>query len=225
MKPFLHCHGVSHRVKSGNTDRTILSEVCLALDRGTTGVLLGPSGSGKTTMLSILGGILAPVSGRVELNGQSLDYSNRQLLPRWRRCHVGFVFQQSRLLPFLSVEENLRLIGLNAGVAASEISSRIGHALKSLDIEDKRGAMPGTLSGGESQRVAIARAILHRPALLLADEPTAALDGATGTMVVDLLVSLTKQTGAVLLVVTHDVRMVPKFDKVLHLDNGKVVES
>lgn len=226
MGSYLKCREVTRSFSSQSGERQhVLSGVDMALGRGETAVIVGPSGSGKTTLLSILGGMLEPSGGDVSIDGQALDFSDRSRLPRWRRQNVGFVFQQSRLLPFLSVEGNLSIVGRNAGLGQREVTSRVESTLSSLGMASKCNATPNSLSGGERQRVAIARALIHRPPLLLADEPTAALDGESGRNAVTLLLEMSKVHGSTLIVVTHDTRIVGMFDQVFQLHSGRIQQS
>jgi putative ABC transport system ATP-binding protein len=185
-------------------------------------VLLGPSGSGKTTLLSVLGCLLRPSSGEVRLAGERVEYGRPAALALMRRRRIGFVFQHAQLLPFLSVEENVALVGRNLGLSTAETARRIGLLFARLDIEGLRGKRPHEVSGGQRQRVAIARALLHRPPVLLADEPTAALDWQHGEAAVRLLAGQAREEGALLIVVTHDTRLLPMFDRVLRIEGCRL---
>jgi putative ABC transport system ATP-binding protein len=185
-------------------------------------MLLGPSGSGKTTFLSIVGCLLSPTDGAVELDGQPIDYTKKGRLTRLRRSHIGFVFQHAQLLPFLSVFENLRVVGANAGLSRKETKNRIHALLEQLGIARYAHRKPDDLSGGQRQRVSIARAALHRPRVILADEPTAALDWENGRAATRLLVEQARHDGALLIIVSHDTRLVPLFDRTVHLESGQL---
>ncbi|HEY7422855.1 MAG TPA: ABC transporter ATP-binding protein, partial [Gemmataceae bacterium] len=180
---------------------------------------------GKTTLLSILGCMLKPSAGALKVCGESVDWRSPRRLTHFRRVRLGFVFQQARLLPFLTVAENLEVVGRNAGLSAQRLADRIDELLERLGIASMRHKKPGHLSGGQRQRVAIARAVLHRPAILLADEPTAALDWQHGEEAVRLLVEQAQTEGAMLLTVTHDSRLLPLFRRILRIEDGQLFEE
>jgi putative ABC transport system ATP-binding protein len=146
-------------------------------------------------------------------------------LTELRRDKIGFVFQHAQLLPFLSVEDNLRVVAKNAGLSAVRVGQRITELTKTLGIEPYRHRKPAELSGGQRQRVAIARAVLHRPPIVLADEPTAALDWENGQAAIRLLVEQARAEHSLLIVVTHDTRLVKHFDRVLRMESGRIQES
>jgi len=225
MMPILECREIRHVFGQGTLAEEVLREVNVSFRRGESCVLMGPSGSGKTTLLSILGCLLTPTAGRLLLDGQVVAHGSPGLLCRLRRERIGFVFQHAQLLPFLSVAENLEIVGRNAGLSLGELRKRIDDLLQRLEIGAMRSKRPDQLSGGQRQRVAIARALLHRPAILLADEPTAALDWQHGEAAVRLLVEQAQAEGSLLLVVTHDIRLVPLFRRRLHIDRGRLQEG
>lgn len=202
----------------------VLAGVDLALSAGEAGVLLGASGSGKTTLLSIFGGRLRPDAGELWVNGEPVAQAGSAELGRLRRARLGFVAQQVEVAPLLAIEENLALEGENAGLCRAEAQARASELLVRLGLADQLGKCPEQLSAGQRQRVAIARALLHRPRALLADDPTAALDGRQARAVVDLLVAQTRVAGAVLLMTTHDTRLVPRFDRVFMMNSGRLHE-
>lgn len=183
-------------------------------------MLLGPSGSGKTTLLSVLGCLLAPDQGTVEIDGVLADFSSQQKLTELRRKHIGFVFQHSQLLPFLTARDNLAVVAANAGLSRQGISQRVGELVDYLGLSSCDSRKPHELSGGQRQRFAIARALLHRPTIILADEPTAALDWTNGQAAISLLSDQARLQNAALLVVTHDTRLIPAFDRAIHIDSG-----
>lgn len=212
------------RVCKSYPGQTVLDGVDLELPVAGTALLLGPSGSGKSTLLAILGGLLEPDGGSLELGGNPMPFGCRDSLAGMRRQQLGFVFQHAQLLPFLNVQENLQIVADNAGVPAVEGRDRCRSLLFKLGLGEHAGKLPGQLSGGQRQRVAIARALVHRPRLILADEPTAALDWKHGEQVVELLVDQSRENQAALLVVTHDLRLVPRFQQVFALDQGRIRE-
>jgi putative ABC transport system ATP-binding protein len=225
MRPILECQQVRHVYGWGTLAEEVLRDVTACFAAGETCILMGPSGSGKTTLLSILGFLLSPTSGHVFLDGQRVDYRHPRLLGRLRRDKIGFVFQHAQLLPFLSVAENLEIVGRNAGLPHRELGRRIDDLFGRLGIAGLRAKRPHQLSGGQRQRVAVARALLHRPPVLLADEPTAALDWQQGEAAVRLLVEQARAEGTLLLTVTHDARLLPLFRRRLRLEGGCLREE
>jgi putative ABC transport system ATP-binding protein len=218
----LRCEGLAKHFGKGPSKQTVLDQVSLEFRAGERCALLGPSGSGKTTLISILGCLVSPTSGTVEIAGANVDYRSKGKLSSLRREKIGFVFQSAQLLPFLTVYDNLYLAGRNAGVGAKELSLRIGQLLERLGVSHLRQKSPNSLSGGERQRIAVARAVVHRPPILLADEPTASLDWQNGRKVVELLVDSARINNSLLITVTHDPRVAEHFDRHLTMDSGKV---
>jgi ABC-type lipoprotein export system ATPase subunit len=224
MGTVLQCDQVRHAYGWDELAEPVLQGVSASFARGEVCVLLGPSGSGKTTLLSILGCMLKPTVGELTVCGERVDWRSPGRLAGYRRDHLGFVFQHAQLLPFLTVTENLELVGRNAGLSARMVADRTDELLERLGIAAMRRKKPHQLSGGQRQRVAIARAVLHRPSILLADEPTAALDWRHGEQAVRLLVEQARTERALLLAVTHDTRLLGFFDRVFHLEQGRLVE-
>ncbi|MEB4590934.1 ABC transporter ATP-binding protein, partial [Candidatus Thiothrix sp. Deng01] len=181
----------------------VLADVCLGLQAGERAALVGSSGSGKSTLLNLLGGVDRPDSGEIRIAGRTLTQLQEPELTLFRRQHIGFIYQQFNLIPTLTVAENILLPLELLGVARQEQQQRLQQWLDAVQLSARGGAFPDQLSGGEQQRVAIARALIHRPALVLADEPTGNLDAQTGARVLDLLFDLAAQSGQTLLVVTH----------------------
>ncbi len=225
MDTVLQCENIRHTYGKGEVAEPVLLSVSITFRPGETCVLMGPSGSGKSTLLSVLGCLLKPTEGELQVCGERVDWRLPNRVTRFRRTCLGFVFQQAQLLPFLTVKENLEVVGRNAGLASQAISHRIEELLERLGIAAMRHKRPDHLSGGQRQRVAIARAVLHRPAILLADEPTAALDWKNGQEAARLLVEQAQADGSLLLTVTHDIRLVPLFHRHLYLDQGQLCEG
>jgi putative ABC transport system ATP-binding protein len=202
---------------------TALDHVDLEVRAGEVVVVVGPSGSGKTTLLSVAGCILRPTEGRVEVMGTAVERLGERQLPAIRARHLGFVFQSFNLLAPLTVFENV-LIAMNlAGHRGHAARARVTELLAALDLSDRAGWRPRDLSGGEQQRVAIARALANRPDLILADEPTASLDGATGARVMQRLAGAVRDGQArALVVVTHDQRILDAADRVLTMEDGRL---
>lgn len=219
------CRGITKSYGSGDILEKVLKRVDLEFYQGQASVLIGPSGSGKTTLLSILGCLLAPTEGELFIADQGVNFFDKSSLTEVRRQKLGFIFQHAQLLPFLTIEENLAIVGRNAGMNDADIKLRLDNLLARLELQAMRYKHPPQLSGGQRQRVAIARALLHRPSIVLADEPTAALDWNTGKTVVELLLEQARLEQAVLVVVTHDTRMLPLFDRILSIADGILSEQ
>jgi putative ABC transport system ATP-binding protein len=220
----LECEKIHHVFGKGELAEPVLNGVSVLFAAGEACLLMGPSGSGKTTLLSIMGCLLRPTQGNLRLKDSPIDWRSSRRLTQVRRQHLGFVFQHAQLLPFLNVLDNLVVVGRNAGLRSSELKNRITDLLERLDIASCRKKLPDQLSGGQRQRVAIARAVLHRPSVILADEPTASLDWDHGEQAVRLLVEQSRQEGAMLLTVTHDMRLIPYFDRKIGIDRGTLTE-
>lgn len=224
MSTVLIIEGISKDYGNGDIVEHVLKRVDLQFYKGQASVLIGPSGSGKTTLLSILGCLLAPTEGQLVITGAAVNFADKSSLTEVRRQKLGFIFQHAQLLPFMTIEENLAIVGRNAGMNEADIQQRLDKLLDRLQLQAMRRKHPSQLSGGQRQRVAIARALLHRPSIVLADEPTAALDWQTGKTVVELLLEQARLEQAVLVVVTHDTRMLPLFDRILSMADGQVTE-
>lgn len=208
----------------GDARTVALIDADLTVKRGELVALLGPSGSGKTTLLTSICCINEPTHGRIELDGQCVfdegwtGVDVRAL----RRSKIGVVFQAYNLIPFLTVLENVELILHLNGVDEDEARVRAQHLLDYLEIGKRGHHYPSEISGGEQQRVAIARALANNPKVVLADEPTAALDGERGKIVMGLLRKVSRELSAAVIVVTHDVRMVEGFDRVYRMSDGRI---
>ena len=186
--------------------------------------MLGPSGSGKTTLLNIIGCIVEPTIGNVRLDGEEV-YDNRWLrgdLRRLRLDKIGFIFQFHNLLPFLNARDNVAVVLQLAGKSGPEAQRRATELLDYLEVGNRKDSMPALLSGGEAQRVAIARALANSPRIILADEPTAALDSKRAGIVMDLLRKLAAEHDACIIAVTHDEKIYDRFDRLFHLRDGRL---
>jgi putative ABC transport system ATP-binding protein len=202
-----------------------LDGVGLEVRAGEAVAVMGPSGSGKSTLLNMVAGLDRPASGTVEVDGEDVTGMGEAALARFRRRRIGMVFQFFNLLDDLPALENVALAGRLAGVPARRARARARELLDELGIAGRRDAYPAVLSGGERQRVAVARALMNRPALLLADEPTGALDSRAGEQVMDLLLDL-NQIGQTLLIVTHDERLATRCaSRVVELADGRVARE
>jgi len=200
----------------------LFDAVDLEVASGERVAIVGESGSGKSTLLNIVAGLDRPDRGEVLLEGARLDFGDDDALARWRRANVGFVFQAFHLLPYLSVAENVALPLALLGVAGAERASRALASLDAVGLGAWASRRPGTLSGGEMQRVAIARALVHRPRLLLADEPTGNLDEANAGIVLRCLADEVRRAGAAALMVTHSRVAAASADRVLRLEHGRL---
>jgi len=221
-EPMLEAVNVTKDLGSGAAKVAALKGVSLALNGGELTLLMGPSGSGKTTLLSILGCLLTPTDGTVRIRQQSIAGADPEDLARLRREHVGFVFQSFHLFPTLSATDNVRLALDVRGEPRRAAKVRSREALAKVGLAHKTKAYPRELSGGEQQRVAIARAIVGNPSIILADEPTAALDGENGQTVMKLLAEVAREHGHAVLIVTHDPRLLPFADRVVHIEDGRI---
>ncbi|MFB9345409.1 ABC transporter ATP-binding protein, partial [Aminobacter aganoensis] len=207
--------GVAKHFGDGETRVDALRDVDLQVRAGEVIALLGPSGSGKTTLLNVIGCILAPSAGKVTLDGETVFDGQwlRRDLRRLRLDKIGFIFQTHNLLPFLTAEENVAVVLDLAGWSVEKGRARAGDLLGYLEVDHRAAAKPALLSGGEAQRVAIARALANRPRIILADEPTAALDGKRAGLVMDLLRKLAVEQEACIVTVTHDEKIFDRFDR------------
>jgi putative ABC transport system ATP-binding protein len=204
----------------GFSGASLFRDVALHVDAGEWVAIVGESGSGKSTLLNIVAGLDSPDGGEVSVAGRRLDYGDDDALALWRRAHVGFVFQAFHLLPYLTVAENVALPLALLAVPAAERAARAGAMLESVGLAGFGERRPGSLSGGEMQRVAIARALVHRPALVLADEPTGNLDERSATGVLDCLGEAVRGAGAAALMVTHSPVAASRASRVLRLAGG-----
>mgnify|MGYP001594922453 FL=1 len=200
----------------------VFDRLTFSVEQGETVALLGASGSGKTTLLNLISGIDTPGSGKVLLNGVDVHGLAEPARTLLRRQHIGFVFQFFNLIPTLKVGENVALPLELLGEEDSKAEQRAAALLGDVGLGGLSGRYPETLSGGEQQRAAIARALAHRPALLLADEPTGNLDEDTGDRIIVLLTDLARQQGTTMLLVTHSNRVAQAADRVLRLSHGRV---
>jgi putative ABC transport system ATP-binding protein len=200
-----------------------LKGISLALRGGELTLLMGPSGSGKTTLLSILGCMLTPTRGTVRMCGRSTEGAGPEARARIRREHVGFVFQSYHLFPTLTATDNVRLALDVRGDNSTRAVAKAKDALAMVGLAHKCDAFPLALSGGEQQRVAIARAIVGQPAVVLADEPTASLDGENGNAIMTLLAEIAQDSSRGVLVVAHDARILRFADRVVHIEDGCIV--
>jgi putative ABC transport system ATP-binding protein len=221
----LRATGVTVSVGSGAATRRALADVGLEFLPRTVSLLKGPSGSGKTTLLSVLGGLLQPDQGRVDLDDADIYAGGDARLAALRRLAFGFVFQSCQLFPTLTALENVRIPLDLRREPRQRADQRAEELLVRVGLGDRRDARPRQLSGGEQQRIAIARALAADPAILLADEPTAALDAQGGADVAALLARAAHDLDKTVVIVTHDDRLIPFADRVVALLDGRVVSD
>lgn len=213
----IRARGLCKRYRSGDGEIWALRDVDLDVARGEFVVLLGPSGSGKSTLLNILGGLDVPSTGELSFGREVLSGADETALTRYRRDHVGFVFQFYNLIPSLTAEENVALV---TDIARSPMPA--ADALALVGLAPRREHFPAQLSGGEQQRVAIARAIAKRPDVLLCDEPTGALDYQTGKLVLEVIERIHREIGTTVVVITHNAAIAGMADRVIHLGDGRI---
>ena len=206
----------------GNTEVVAMNDVSLRVERGEVVALLGPSGAGKSTLLTAIGLINPPTSGRIEIGGLPVMEADRPLvnLRSFRRKHLGFVFQKANLIPFLTAVENVQIAMEINDTPSSTARQRAFDLLDYLGVGDRADNLPDALSGGQQQRVAVARALANHPSLILADEPTAALDSHRGRQVMELFRKVSHEQGAAVIVVTHDHRSLDVFDRRFEMEDG-----
>lgn len=220
-EPILLVEQVTRRFGSGATEVVAVRDISLRALPGQVTLIMGPSGSGKTTLLSMLGGLLKPSEGRIQVSGQELTELGESRLPDVRLHHIGFIFQDFNLLSALSVLDNVALVSQLAGQGRRDARRRARELLEQLGLGHRLGFLPEKLSGGEKQRVAIARALINNPSLILADEPTANLDSHHGRETMRLLRRLAVDESRCVLIVSHDDRIKEIADRVLWLEDGQ----
>ena len=219
-EPFIEARNVSKTLGAGAAQVEAVKHVDLVINGGELTVLMGPSGSGKTTLLSILGCMLTPTEGTVRVCGISTEGAGAEQLTKIRREHVGFVFPSFHLFSTLTADENVRLALDVRDERGVEARAKARKVLAGVGLAHKMAAFPRQLSGGEQQRVAIARAIVAEPSVVLADEPTAALDAVNGKAVMGILSAIAKEQARAVLVVSHDTRLSGFADRIVHIEDG-----
>ena len=222
MAVAIDVRGVTKTYGTGDAAVHALEGIDLEVKSGEVLFLMGPSGSGKTTLLSIMGCILRPTSGLVSIGGEEVTRLKESQLPRVRLARIGFIFQGFNLFPALTVRENVGLALELKGIQGRRARHLSNELLERVGLLDKAGQWPSNLSGGQKQRVAIARALAGEPGIILADEPTAALDGTTGRAILDLLRELAHEKGRAVVIVTHDSRALPYADRIVTIEDGRI---
>jgi putative ABC transport system ATP-binding protein len=215
-------NNLNHFFGEGKLKKQILFDIDLTLNSGEVVILKGPSGSGKTTLLTLIGGLRSAQSGSLKVLGEGLVRVNPKKLVKIRR-NIGYIFQAHNLLESLTARQNVQMsLELHQGIKAPEIKQRAISLLESVGLKDHVNYYPHNLSGGQKQRVAIARALVSHPKMVLADEPTAALDSKSGRNIVNLMQELAREQGCTILIVTHDNRILDVADRIVELEDGRI---
>ena len=219
--PILTLTDICKDYVQGKEPVRVLKDVCLTVEKGDYIAIMGPSGSGKTTLMNLIGCLDVPTSGTYILEGEDLRDLSDDELAEVRNKHIGFVFQHFHLMPKLDARDNVALPLLYAGVPLKERRRRAEEALIAVGLEDRMDFLPNQLSGGQCQRVAIARAMVGKPAILLADEPTGALDTKSGAQIMDIFRQLSDE-GMTILMITHELAVAQRADKIYHILDGQL---
>ena len=222
MKTVIETKNLARVFGAGETRVTALDHVSITVKQGEFTAITGPSGSGKTTLLQLIGGLDEPDSGDVSLSGANIAQMSGAKLSDFRRDHIGFIFQSYNLIPVLSAEENIEYIMLLQGVPEKARKSRVREMLALVGLEGLGDRRPSNLSGGQQQRVAVARAMASKPDIILADEPTANLDSATGIALLEVMRDLNQQMNMTFVFSTHDYKIMDRADRLIHLEDGVV---
>jgi len=209
----------------GEVGVAALDDISIKIEQGEFSAIIGPSGSGKTTFLQLVGGLDNPTSGRVWLSGANIAEMTGRELSDFRRDHIGFIFQSYNLIPVLSAEENIEYVMLLQGVSADKRHKRVREVLSLVGLEGLGDRRPAQLSGGQQQRVAVARAMASSPDIILADEPTANLDSATGAALLDVMRRLNEEQDMTFVFSTHDQKIMDRAKRLIHLHDGKVEQD
>lgn len=223
--PFIQLDCVSRWFGQGQAQVCALSDISLTLHKGVQTALVGPSGSGKTTLLNLIGALDRPTQGTVMIDGETVSAFSERQASEYRRHAIGFVFQDDALIPELTLAENVELPLVLLGMGQRERQQRVNELLDTLNLTKRQSAYPPLLSGGEKQRTAVARAVIHRPHILLADEPTANLDSESAELVLQVMRQLAEQNDLTVLVSTHDPRVYEQFDQLIRLRDGHLDPS
>ncbi len=215
----LECKDICKSYMQGKMELPVLKNICFQMEEGEYTAVMGPSGSGKSTLMNIIGCLDLPTSGTLLLDGEDVSRCRDDQLADLRLKKIGFIFQSFQLLPYQSARENVALPLVYAGVPRRERLQRAGQVLESVGLGDRMDFLPGQLSGGQKQRVAIARAMINHPRILLADEPTGALDSRSGAQVMDLFDQLSRQ-GVSILMITHDPGVAARAGRIVYIRDG-----
>jgi putative ABC transport system ATP-binding protein len=225
MPPVISIHSLNHYFGHGDLRKQVLFNVNLNIYAGEIVILTGPSGSGKTTLLSLMGGLRSAQEGSLKILGQEMNGASKQQLTQIRQ-QIGYIFQAHNLLTFLTAQQNVRMALELHDSYLDENTDRIAaEMLTTVGLGNRVNYYADNLSGGQKQRVAIARALVSRPSIVLADEPTAALDKKSGRDVVELMEQLAKEQGCTILLVTHDNRILDLADRIIYMEDGRLVDQ
>lgn len=223
--PVISVNNLNHYFGKGSLRKQTLFDINLQINAGEIVILTGPSGSGKTTLLTLLGGLRSAEEGSLKILGQEMCGASKNQLTKVRR-QIGYIFQAHNLMKFLSVKENVRMsLELHDSMLKQDMDAIVSTILEKVGLGDRINYYPENLSGGQKQRVAIARALVSHPKIVLADEPTAALDKKSGRDVVELMYKLAKEQGITILLVTHDNRILDIADRILYMEDGCLVSD
>ncbi|WP_341530658.1 DevA family ABC transporter ATP-binding protein [Nostoc sp. UHCC 0302] len=222
LSPVISISNVNHYFGAGSLQKQVLFDINLEINSGEIVIMTGPSGSGKTTLLTLMGGLRSAQEGSLKILGQEICGANKQQLTKLRR-QIGYIFQAHNLMTFLTAKENVRMsIELHDEFLNEDIDAKAIAILETVGLSDRVNYYPENLSGGQKQRVAIARALVSHPKIVLADEPTAALDKKSGRDVVELMQKLAKEQGCTILLVTHDNRILDIADRIIYMEDGQL---
>jgi len=225
MQPLIQLRNVTKSYGQGSAAVRAVDDVSLDVSAGEVLLMMGPSGSGKTTLLSIMGAILQATSGSVKILDTELVGLKESKLPDLRLSNIGFIFQGFNLFPALTAQENVEVALTLKGLSKSAARARSAELLEQVGLSDRRKHHPADMSGGQKQRVAIARALAGEPRIILADEPTAALDSDSGRTVMEILTTLARDRGRAVVIVTHDSRVLHYGTRMVHIADGRLVEQ
>lgn len=224
-KTVIDAHNISKVYNADTIPIHAINKVHLHLAEGEFTALVGPSGSGKTTLLNLIGGLDKPDTGNILIGGTDITKLSGGKLVQFRLHHIGFVFQSFNLIPVLTAKENAEFILLLQGVGKKKRESVVTDLFRAIGLEDKRDVRPAQLSGGQQQRVAVARALASKPRFILADEPTANLDSASASNLLDLMASLNKEENMTFIFSTHDTRVIERAKRVITLVDGSIASD
>jgi putative ABC transport system ATP-binding protein len=216
---------LSHSFLNGTEESLVLQDISFTVHKGEMVALLGSSGSGKSTLLNLMAGLMKPTKGSIFINNRAIEHMNENELAEFRRANIGFIFQSYELIPHLTVRENVELPLIFQGEGKKERSEKANRLLAKVGLGDKGGMFPSQLSGGQQQRVSIARSLITMPAIVFADEPTGNLDTKTEKEIIDLLIELNQSLGITFVIVTHELEVARRTQRVIQLRDGRLVEE
>jgi putative ABC transport system ATP-binding protein len=222
--PAISISHLNHYYGTGELQKQVLFDINLQIERGEIIIMTGPSGSGKTTLLTLMGSLRSIQDGNLSILGSELLHADKEKMTLTRR-NIGYIFQAHNLLNFLTVYQNVEMSLEIQDVSGEEADSRIRDILAAVGLQERMDYYPSNLSGGQKQRAAIARALVSQPKIILADEPTAALDKKSGRDVVEIMEKLAKEQGCTILLVTHDNRILDLADRIIYMEDGKLVPN